>query len=101
MARAMPWRRDDCSVNMKIDLDDGSCRSYRDQRRCGHEIKPSSLREELVMSLRTIVSVAALLIISITTVSTAFARVPAGTTRLQHHKHHHHHTVHHSGQVRQ
>jgi hypothetical protein len=53
------------------------------------------------MSLRTIVSIAALVIISIATVSTAFARVPAGTTRLHHHQHHHHHTVHHSGQVRQ
>jgi hypothetical protein len=53
------------------------------------------------MSLQTVVSVAALVIISITTVSTAFARVPAGTTRLHHHKHHHQHTVHHSGQVRQ
>jgi hypothetical protein len=84
---------------MTIDLDDGSRRSYLDQRRCG-QIKPSSLREELLMSLRTIVSIAALVIISITTVSTAFARVPAGTTRLHHHKHHHQHTVHHSGQVR-
>lgn len=62
-------------------------------------IKPSSLREDLLMSLRTIVSIAALVVISIATVSTAFARTPAGTSRL-HHKHHHHHAVHHSGQVR-
>jgi hypothetical protein len=51
------------------------------------------------MSLRTIVSIAALVIIGIAAVSTAFARTPAGTTRL-HHKHHYHHTVHHSGAVR-
>jgi hypothetical protein len=53
------------------------------------------------MSLRTIVSIAASVIIGIAfiaTVSTdAFAR-PAGMTRLHHH--HHHHTVHHSGAVR-
>jgi hypothetical protein len=52
------------------------------------------------MSLRTIVSIAALVIISITSVSTAFAKgTPAGMTR-HHHKHHHGHTVHHSGQAR-
>jgi hypothetical protein len=51
------------------------------------------------MSFRTIVSIAALVIFCIATVSTAFARTPAGTTRL-HHKYHHHHTVHHSGAVR-
>lgn len=52
------------------------------------------------MSLRTIVSIAALVIFGIATVSTAFARAPtAGMTRL-HHKHHHHNTVHHSGAVR-
>jgi hypothetical protein len=66
-------------------------------------IKPSSHREELVMSLRTIVLIAAALIIGITgivTVSTDASAAPAGTTRLHHHKHHHHGTVHHSGQVR-
>ena len=66
-------------------------------------IKPSSLREELVMSLRTIVSIAAAIIIGIAgtvTVSTDASAAPAGTTRLHHHKHHHRHTVHHSGQVR-
>ena len=54
------------------------------------------------MSFRTIVSIAALFIIAIATVSTAFARTPSGTTRLhhKHHKHHYHHTVHHSGAVR-
>jgi hypothetical protein len=56
------------------------------------------------MSLRTIVSIAALVIIGIATVPTdASARVPAGTTRLHHHHYYHHHyphTVHHSGQVR-
>ena len=54
------------------------------------------------MSLRTIVSIAALVIIGIATVPTdTFARAPAGMTRL-HHGHHHHHrnTVHHSGAVR-
>jgi hypothetical protein len=52
------------------------------------------------MSLRTIVSIAALVIIGIASVSTdTFARAPAGTTRL-HHKHVHHQTVHHSGAVR-
>ena len=58
---------------------------------CGvwYEIKPSSLREESVMSLRTIVSIAALVIIGIASVPTdTFARVPAGTTRLHHHQHH-------------
>ncbi len=59
------------------------------------------------MSFRIIVSIAALVIFSIATVSTSFARTPSGTTRLYHHKHHHKHykhhhghTVHHSGQVR-
>ena len=67
----------------------------------GMMIKPSSLREELVMSLRTIVLVAAALIIGLTYSADAFAR-PAGMTRLHHNHHHHHHghTVHHSGQVR-
>jgi hypothetical protein len=68
----------------------------------GMMIKPSNPREELVMSLRTLVLIAASLIIGIAcivTVSTdTFAR-SAGMTRLSHH-HHHHHTVHHSGQVR-
>ena len=66
-------------------------------------IKPSSLREELVMSLRTIVLIAAAIIIGIAgtvTVSTDASAAPAGTTRLHHHTHHHGHTVHHSGQVR-
>jgi hypothetical protein len=53
------------------------------------------------MSLRTIVSLAALVIIGIATVPTdTFARVPAGTTRLHQHHHHHGNTVHHSGAVR-
>jgi hypothetical protein len=53
------------------------------------------------MSLRTIVSIAALVIIGISTVSTdTFARTPAGMTRLHHKHHHHHNTVHHSGAVR-
>jgi hypothetical protein len=64
----------------------------------GMMIKPSSLREELVMSLRTVVLVAAALIIGLAYSADAFAR-PAGMTRL-HHNHHHGHTVHHSGQVR-
>jgi hypothetical protein len=52
------------------------------------------------MSLRTIVSIAALVIIGIASVPIdAFARAPAGLTRL-HHTHHYHHTVHHSGAVR-
>ncbi len=53
------------------------------------------------MSLRTIGSVAALLVIGaiyLATTSDALARVPAGTTRLHHH-HHHHNTIHHSGQA--
>lgn len=67
-------------------------------------IKPSSLREELAMSFRTIVSIAASVMIGIACVATVstdtFAKsVPAGTTRLEH-KHHYHHTVHHSGAVR-
>ena len=68
----------------------------------GMMIKPSNPREELVMSLRTIVLIAASLIIGIACIATvstdAFAR-STGMTRLNHH-HHHHHTVHHSGQVR-
>jgi hypothetical protein len=55
------------------------------------------------MSLRTIVLIAAALIVGIAgivTVSTDASAAPAGTTRLHHHKYHHHHTVHHSGQVR-
>ena len=52
------------------------------------------------MSLRTIVLVAAALIIGLAYSADAFAR-PAGMTRLHHNHHHHHgHTVHHSGQVR-
>ena len=58
------------------------------------------------MSLRTIVSIAALAIVGIATVSTdTYAAAPAGTTRLHHHYYHHchyyhHHCVHHSGAVR-
>jgi hypothetical protein len=57
------------------------------------------------MSCRTIVLIAAPVILGIActaTVSTeVFARVPAGTTRLHHHHHYHHQgTVHLSGQVR-
>lgn len=52
------------------------------------------------MSLRTIISIAALVVIGIASISTdTFARVPAGTTRLDH-KNVHHHTAHHSGAVR-
>jgi hypothetical protein len=54
------------------------------------------------MSLRTIVLMAASVIVGIACIATVstetFAR-PAGLTRLNH-GHHHHHTVHHSGQVR-
>ena len=43
------------------------------------------------MSPRTIVSIAALVIIGIASVPTdTFARVPSGTTRLHHHKNTHH-----------
>jgi len=46
------------------------------------------------MSLRTIVSIAALVLIGIASVPTdTFARVPAGTTRLHHHKNTHHQTA--------
>ena len=46
------------------------------------------------MSLRIIVSIAALVIMGIASVPTdTFARVPAGTTRLHHHKNTHHHTA--------
>jgi hypothetical protein len=59
----------------------------------GMVIKPSSLREELVMSLRTIVSTAASVIIGIACISTVstdtFAR-DAGMTRLNHNRVHHH-----------
>jgi hypothetical protein len=69
----------------------------------GMVIKPSSLREGLTMSLRTIVLIATSVVIGIACIVTAstesFARTPAGTTRLHHHQHHHG-TVHHSGQVR-
>jgi hypothetical protein len=55
------------------------------------------------MSLRTVVLSAASVIIGIVCIAAvstdAFARVPAGTTRLHHHKHHHPRGVHHSGQV--
>lgn len=55
------------------------------------------------MSFRTVVLIAASIVIGVAGVSAviteAFARTPAGTTRLHHH-HHHHGTVHHSGQVR-
>ena len=69
----------------------------------GMVIKPGSLREGLIMSLRTIVLIATSIVIGIASIVTAsiesFARTPAGTTRLHHHQHHHG-TVHHSGQVR-
>lgn len=61
------------------------------------------------MSLRMIVSMAALVIIGIATVPTDASAVPAGTTRLHHHHYYHHcdyyhhcyrHAVHHSGAVR-
>jgi hypothetical protein len=46
------------------------------------------------MLLRTIVSIAALVIIGLASVPTdSFARVPAGTTRLHHHKNTHHHST--------
>jgi hypothetical protein len=46
------------------------------------------------MSLRIIVSIAALVLIGIASVPTdSFARVPAGTTRLHHHKHTHQNTA--------
>jgi len=51
----------------------------------GIMIKPSSLREELLMLLRTIASIAASVIIGvacIATVSTDTFAAPAGTTRL-------------------
>lgn len=55
------------------------------------------------MPFRTVVLIAASVILGIActaTVSTeVFARVPAGATRL-HHRHHYHRTVHHSGHVR-
>jgi hypothetical protein len=51
------------------------------------------------MSFRTIVLIAASLIIGIATVSTeTFARTPSGLKRLDHSRHHHR-GVHHSGQV--
>jgi hypothetical protein len=57
------------------------------------------------MSFRKVVSIAVSIVISLVFVSAvmteAFARAPAGTTRLNHKKQHHHHgSVHHSGQVR-
>jgi len=55
------------------------------------------------MSFRTVALIAVTIVIGLACVSAAtveaFARAPAGTTRLHHH-HHHHGTVHHSGQVR-
>jgi hypothetical protein len=61
-------------------------------------------KEELVMSLRTIASIAGSVIIAIactTTVSIDAFAAPAGMNRLHHHHHHHHgNTVHPSGQVR-
>jgi hypothetical protein len=54
------------------------------------------------MSCRTVVLIAASVILGIACTATVptevFARVPAGTTRLHHH--HHQGTVHHTGQVR-
>jgi hypothetical protein len=59
----------------------------------GMEIRPSSPREELAMSLRTIVSIAASVIIGIACIATVstgtFAR-DAGMTRLNHNRTHHH-----------
>jgi hypothetical protein len=59
----------------------------------GMVIKSSNLREELVMSLRTIVSIAASVIIGIACIATVstdtFAR-DAGMTRLNHSRTHHH-----------
>ena len=57
------------------------------------------------MSCRTVVLIAASVILGIACTATVptevFARVPAGTTRLHHHHHYHHQgTFHHSGQVR-
>jgi hypothetical protein len=56
-------------------------------------IKPSSLREELVMSIRTIVLIAASIVIGIACVATVstdtFAR-DAAMTRLNHKRVHHH-----------
>jgi hypothetical protein len=70
----------------------------------GMMIKPSSLREELVMSLRIIVSIAASFIIGIAFIATfstdALAKAPAGLTRINPHHVHHGNTVHRSGQVR-
>jgi hypothetical protein len=68
----------------------------------GMKNKQVGLREELIMSFRTIVVIATSTIIGIAcvvTVSTATfaATAPAGTTRLHHH--HHHKGVHHSGHV--
>jgi hypothetical protein len=55
------------------------------------------------MSLRTIVLMAASVIVGIACIATVstetFARSPSGLKRLDHGRHHHH-TVHHSGQVR-
>jgi hypothetical protein len=70
----------------------------------GKMIKPKSLREELVMSLRIIVSIAASVVIAIACIAVvstgAFAAAPAGLKRINPHHVHHGSTVHHSGQVR-
>jgi hypothetical protein len=91
-------KQGDEPVERFVDLYQGTgvpAEAKGDQTRCvWDEIKPSSLREKLVMSLRIIVSIAALVIMGIASVPTdTFARVPAGTTRLHHHKNTHHNTA--------
>jgi len=70
----------------------------------GMMIKPSSLWEELVMSLRIIVSIAASIIIGVACIAIistdSFAKAPAGLTRINPHHVHHGNAVHRSGQVR-
>jgi hypothetical protein len=55
------------------------------------------------MSLRTIVLIAASLIIGVACIAAVstetFARTPHGLKHLDHHSHHHPRGVHHSGQV--
>jgi hypothetical protein len=70
----------------------------------GMMIKPSSLREELIMSLRTVVLIATSVVIGVpctAIISTdALAKAPAGLTRINPNHVHHGNTVHRSGQVR-
>jgi hypothetical protein len=70
----------------------------------GMMIKPSSLREELVVSLRIIVSIAASIIVGIACIAIistdALAKAAAGLTRINPNHVHHGSTVHRSGQVR-